>query len=68
MPPVLAACPNTEPVLLEPKPAKKRKEDKPPELLLGYKTTQGGDTSPEHGKDRSPMPKHRDTNDVTKRI
>jgi len=27
VPPVLAACPNTEPVLLEPKPAKKRKEN-----------------------------------------
>lgn len=65
MPPVLAACPNTEPVLLEPKPAKKRKENKPPELLLAYKTIQGSDTNPEQGKDRSLMPKHRDTNDVT---
>lgn len=66
MPPVLAACPNTEPVLLEPKPAKKRQENKPPEQLPGCKKIQGGDTSPEQGEDGSPMPKHRDTNDVTK--
>lgn len=65
MPPVLAACPNTEPVLLEPKPAKKRKENKPPELLLGVRQFRGV-TLVQKRERAGLMPKHRDSNDVTK--